>query len=349
VIARFDLLTWNGSTRPADGGAMTTEEGAARAHEPAAASGETQQQRLPGPWHLIVNPRAGNGTVGKRLPELTRALDGKGLEWDLIETARPGHAAEAAREALQAGRRFLCAVGGDGTVHEVVNGMFDGTSPRNAQAVLATVGAGSGCDFVRTFGLDRKPEIVARHLATPTYMPIDVGLVRCTGRDGEPHTRLFANIAEVGYGAEVVRRAARYPRWFGRFRYLFGAYGSIRAMTRPETTVVVEHTEVTVPLVELVVANCQFFGGGMKVAPRALPDDGRFNVQLFTGQRSQVFVLTQKLYRGEHLPHPDIREYQSPTVRVDGERPLLIEADGELIGTTPATFEILSRALHLKI
>jgi diacylglycerol kinase (ATP) len=310
------------------------------AHEP---------QVLPGPWRLIANPRAGNGTVGKMLPEIGAALDGKGLEWDVVETDGPGSATTLARAALAEGRRFLCAVGGDGTVHEVVNGMYEGTTPINPTAVLAAIGAGSGCDFVRTFGLDRKPEIIARHLAGPTYMPIDLGLARCTGPDGEPVERLFANIAEVGYGAEVVRRAARYPRWFGRLRYLFGAYGSIRAMQRPEMTVTVEHTEVTVPLVELVVANCQFFGGGMKVAPRALPDDGRFNVQLFTGQRSQVFVLTQKIYRGEHLPHPQISEYQSPTVRVDGPTRLLVEADGEVLGTTPVEFEILPQALRLKI
>lgn len=303
-----------------------------------------------GPLRLIVNPRAGNRSVARTLPKLRAALDGRGLDHEVVETTRRGEATEAARDALASGCRYLVAVGGDGTVHEVANGMFDERgAPVEDKAVLAVAGAGSGCDFIRTFGLDRAPEVLARHFASETIMPIDVGCVDYTGFDGQPARRLFVNVAEVGYGAEVVRLAERLPRSFGRFRYLLGAWGAIRRVQRPETAVQLAHTEVSKPLVELVVANAQFFGGGMKVAPRALPDDGRFNVLVFFGQRSQVFMLTQKLYRGEHVPHPQISEYQSPTVAVDPSSPLLVEADGELLGTTPARFSLLPRALRLKI
>ena len=302
-----------------------------------------------GPMRLIVNPRSGRGAVGKTLPALTEALRSHGLEFDVVETLRARHASEAATQALRDGVRYLVAVGGDGTVHEVVNGMFDGTTPIARDAVFGVAAAGSGSDFVRTFGLDRKPEVIARHLATEHTMDIDVGVVDYVGRDGAQVRSLFANIAEVGYGAEVVRRAERFPRWFGRVRYLIGAYSAIAGGTRPVTTVKVAHTETTAPLVELVVANCQFFGGAMKVAPRALPDDGKFNVQIFTGERSQMFTMTMKLYRGEHLPHPQITEYQSPTVELAPDPPLLVEADGEVLGYTPASFSLLERVLTLKI
>lgn len=298
---------------------------------------------------LVVNPQAGNGAGARNLPELTNALTDHGVDFDVAETTRPGDATRLAREALDAGQRYVVAVGGDGTVQEVLNGLFDGQTPVDEEAVLGVAAAGSGCDFSRTFGLDRSPEIVARHLASESFMPIDVGVVAYTGFDGNPATRLFANIAEVGYGAEVVRRAGRYPRWFGRFRYLVGAYGAIRGLTRQEATVAVARTEKTVPVVNLVVANGQFFGGGMKVAPRALPDDGRFNVQIFHGQRSQLFMMTTKIYRGEHLPHPDITEYNSERVTFAPGDPMLIEADGELLGTTPATFTLLPRAVRLKV
>ena len=302
-----------------------------------------------GPLRLIVNPRSGRGAVGKTLPVLTEALRSKDLEFDIVETTRARHASEAASEALRQGIRYLVAVGGDGTVHEVVNGMFDGTTPIREDAVLGIAAAGSGSDFARTFGLDRKPEVIARHLSSETTMDIDVGIADYVKEDGEPGRSLFVNIAEAGYGAEVVRRAERYPRWMGRLRYLFGAYAAIAGGKRPMTTVKVAHTETTAPLVELVVANCQFFGGAMKVAPRALPDDGKFNVQIYTGQRSQMFTMTMKLYRGEHLPHPDITEHQSPTVELAPEPPLLVEADGEVLGYTPAKFSLLERALTLKI
>lgn len=308
-----------------------------------------------GPMRLLVNPRAGRGAVSKQLPALRAALEQRKVDYDVFETARGGQMVEATEQALADGVRYLVAVGGDGTVHEVVNGMYrlDEASgeitPIAPDAVLGVVGAGSGSDFVRTFGLDRNVEVLARHLATEDFMPVDVGVVSYVDVNGTPARRLFANIAEVGYGGEVVRRVARYPRFLGRVRYLLGAYASIRALQRQETAVKVAHTTATVPLTELVVANGQFFGGGMKVAPRALPDDGKFNVQLFTGHRSQVFLMTTQIYRGEHLPNREIVEYQSESVELAPDIPLPVEADGEYLGTTPCTFTLLERSLRLKI
>src|SRR5687768_14978854 len=192
-----------------------------------------------GPMRLIVNPRAGRGVVGKTMPELTAALRSRDIEFDIVETTGARFASQAAAIALREGIRYLVAVGGDGTVHEVVNGMFEDEKPINPDAVLGVAAAGSGCDFVRTFGLDRKPTIIAKHLAGDATMDIDVGVVEYIDRDGKPATSLFANIAEAGYGAEVVRRAARYPRFLGRVRYLLGAYAAIASNKRPVTSVAV--------------------------------------------------------------------------------------------------------------
>ena len=304
-----------------------------------------------GPMLLIANPRAGKGAVKGTLPDLRRELDAQGLEHDVHLTTGPGDGEAAARAALRDGRRFLVAVGGDGTIQEVVNGMLaaDGTALAE-DAVFGVAQAGSGGDFPRTFGLDRDPARLAKHhLSGDATMAIDVGVATFRKPDGTAGRRYFANIAEVGWGADVVRRAARYPRWVGRPRYLIAAYAAVRAVKRQTCKVQLEKTSVTLPIVNLVVANCQFFGGGMKVAPRALPDDGVFNVQAFSGKRSQAFLLTPKIFRGEHLPHPEIAEWQSATVAVDPPQPEMVEADGELFGTTPATFSLLPQVLRLKI
>lgn len=312
-----------------------------------------------GALRLIANPQAGRGEVGRCLSTLTRDLSSGGVEFDVVETTERGHATDAAREALAEGIRYLVAVGGDGTVHEVVNGMVEWEIPPEGgppqprptapDAVLGVAASGSGSDFVRTFGLDRKPEVLARRFATDAVMPIDVGVVRYVDAGGQRCQRVFANIAEVGYGAEVVRLAERLPRFLGRVRYLFAAWGAITALERQETAVTIGKEEKTVPVVHIVVANCQFFGGGMKVAPRALPDDNRFNIQVFTGNRNQVFLLTSKIYRGEHVPHPQIIERMAPTLEIDPPKPLRVEADGELLGMTPARFTLLPKALLLKI
>jgi diacylglycerol kinase family enzyme len=125
-------------------------------------------------------------------------LADRGIVPDVERTSGRGHAEELARLAVDAGRRYLIAVGGDGTVHEVVNGMVDADTGTvlGDDPVLAVVGAGSGSDLVRTFGLDRAPERLVDHLVSDDILRLDVGRVRCVGRDGTPRTRLFAN-AEV--------------------------------------------------------------------------------------------------------------------------------------------------------
>ncbi len=128
-----------------------------------------------GPLVLIANPRAGRGKVGKALPKIERILKAKGLGYRIVQTTHPGHATQAARDALQGGERYLVAAGGDGTVHEVVNGMLQDDQPVAADAVLGVAAAGSGCDFVKSFGLPGDAVQAARHLVGDSVCHIDVG------------------------------------------------------------------------------------------------------------------------------------------------------------------------------
>lgn len=300
---------------------------------------------------LIANPAAGLGR-GTLLARLRSALRDRGVDHDLQLTARAGHASELARRAVEdEGRTYLVAVGGDGTVHEVVNGMVDPRTGavRGDDPVLGVVGNGSGCDLVRTFGLDRSPEVMSRHLATDDTLTIDLGRIQHRDRRGAPATTLFINVAEAGIGANVVAAAAKLPRRLGPGRYapaIVVAWGRFR---RVPTRVAVDGGERTDPVCNVVVANAQFFGGGMHVAPRALPTDGRFNVQTWGGTPTDVIRAGRLVRSGQHLSRPDVREWQSARVEVDGDRPLLLEADGELLGYTPATFEVLPSVLRLKI
>jgi diacylglycerol kinase (ATP) len=265
-----------------------------------------------------------------------------GLKADVLRTTTQ-EVGEAARSSLAEGWRYLVAVGGDDTVSEVVDALV------GEEFVLGVVPVGPACDFARTFGLDRPPAMLARHLVTDACMDIDVGVVEYASVDGSAATRRFANLAQVGYGADLVRRQAGPLRRLGRVGALIAAYRAIAAVPRQEAEVVVAHTTAAGPFVNLVVANGQFYAEGSKVAPRALPDDGSFNVQIFGGGPSQVFVMTTQIFRGEHLPDPAIREYQSPTVAIAPEVPVAVEADGRYLGTTPASFSLLPKALRLKI
>jgi diacylglycerol kinase (ATP) len=297
---------------------------------------------------VIANPRAGRGRVGQELPELERQLLARRLAHRIRQTEGPGHATALAREALDEGVRFLVAVGGDGTIQEVVNGMLVEDGPVTEGAVLGVVAAGSGSDFVRTFGLPGDAARAVRHLEGDRLYPIDV--IRVDYRDGDAtRTRYVPNIAEVGLGAEVVRRAERLPRWMGRARYFWGFWLSIGGYRPRDVTVGADRTSYQGRANNVVVANCQFYGGGMKISPRSYPGDGLLDVQISTGPKSEAFTLLPKIYRGEHLPHPHIKELRGREIRVGAERPLPVEGDGEVLGTTPATFTVLPQVLTLKI
>lgn len=302
-----------------------------------------------GPMLLVVNPRSGTRRT-QVLPTVRRTLEGLGIAHRVAVTRHAGHATRIARQAALDGVGLVVAVGGDGTVHEVVNGLVDPDSgqPVADGVVLGVVPGGSGCDFVRTWGLDVPVErLVEHHLVTAATVPLDLGRVTCDDEHGVPRTRLFANIAEVGWGADVVRRANALPRFVGRSRYLASLLASTARLDVVPAEVVVDHTTTTEPVFEVVVANGQFFGSGMKIAPRALPDDGRFNVQTWRGGVREVLEGLPRARHGEHLSSPTVREWQSRTVAVTSPRPMPVEADGEVLGTTPARFDVLERVLRL--
>jgi YegS/Rv2252/BmrU family lipid kinase len=315
--------------------------------------------------HVIVNPRAGRGAVERGFPDVRRVLEEGGVSYDVTVTDRPGHGTEAARRAVDDGCTFVVAIGGDGTVHEVVNGLMGEDGPRNPATVLGVVAAGSGCDFVKTFGLPQDPAAAATHLlGDALWGKIDVGRISCVGRDGAPHTRWFANIAEAGIGAEVVDAAAKMPRWLGGRVYKLAALKAIGTFKAKNARIVLHGRETRGKHREdetlgeitregtmsmLVVANGQFFGGGMQVAPRAVPGDGLFDVQISHGPKGESVKAMQKMFKGAHLPSPYIQELLATRVTLDGDSPILIEADGEVVGTTPATFEIHADAIPMKV
>jgi YegS/Rv2252/BmrU family lipid kinase len=282
------------------------------------------------------------------MPDIERRLRAGRLEYRVVETTGPGHATRAAREALDAGERFIVAVGGDGTLHEVVNGLIEGDRLVVDDTVLGVVAAGSGCDFVRTFGLPDEPQLGVRALLGENRFPIDIAKVTYA-EDGEERVRYSPNIAEAGLGGEVVRRAERLPRWLGRGRYFVGFWLAVGRYRPAEVRVKTDRREWTGRANNVVVANCQFYGGGMKISPRSYPSDGFLDVQISTGPKSEAFTMLPKIYRGEHVPSPSIKEYRAKVVEVDADRPLQIEADGEVLGTTPARFEVLPEIITLKI
>jgi diacylglycerol kinase (ATP) len=292
-----------------------------------------------GPLVIIANSRA----VRRGLPAAQRVLGELGLEHRVVFTSGPGHATQAAAEALADGDRFLVAAGGDGTVHEVLNGMLG--SGGHPDAVLGVLPMGSGCDFVRSFGIPRDAAGAARRLAGPATQVIDAGKV--TFETGQ--VRYFANIAEAGLGGAVVARAVRLPRPLRGLRYSVAFWLVLPRFQRHPARLDVDGSASSVRLLNVVVANCQYYGGGMRISPKSVADDGVLDVLAMVGPRHVACTTLPTVYRGRHLPHRYITELRGQKITVQSEVPLLVEADGEMLGTTPATFEIVPGAVRLKI
>jgi diacylglycerol kinase (ATP) len=298
---------------------------------------------------LIANPKAGLGNAEAQLHQIGQELDRRGLEHRVALTTQRGDAGRLAREALQGGERFLVAVGGDGTIHEIVNGMIEDDQPVLPGSILGVIPAGSGCDFVKTFGLPEDTPRAVEHLDGGNTYTIDVGKITFVGDDGVETVRYFPNIAEAGLGGSVVERAERLPRRMGRSRYFFGFWLTLPRFKPVEVSVEAGAKSYRGRAHNVVVANCQYYGGGMKISPRSYPGDGFLDILVMKGPKSDAFTTIPKVYRGEHLPHKNMLEMKAKKVTVHTDSPYRIEADGEMLGTTPATFEIVSHPIAVKI
>jgi diacylglycerol kinase (ATP) len=292
---------------------------------------------------VIADPSAGGGRVRGELEALRRALDDRGLDHQLWVAERPGEAERLAGEALGAGHRFVVAVGADGVVQDVVNGLL--SNGATEEPVLGVVSAGSGCDLTKSFGLPDDTAGGCAHLAGDNTYPLDVMKVTCRGPEGDRHTRYAHNIAEIGLGAIVSSRIAAGR---GRFGAFWWSYLGFRVPTLRIGTDAREDRPFRAW--NVVIGNGQF-SAGLRLSPRSFPGDGVLEALVFTGPKSDAYRMLPRIYRhGDHVPDAGITELRAKIgVGIDASRPLPVVADGRPLGTTPATFQLVPRRLLLKL
>ena len=250
-----------------------------------------------------------------------------------------GHLAEAAAAATDS---LLVVVGGDGTVNEIVNGVA------GTQAEIAVLPNGTGQDFARTHGIPSGLDEAVRVVLEGATKTIDLGRVECEGSE----SRYFANVGSAGMSGSVARRANSMTKRFGGRATFF--YALTREFLAWQNTRVVLELDGDVrregPMHDVIVANGRFHGGGMKLAPEAEQDDGKFDVVTIGDVNKLDFLTTApKLYSGRYLAHPKVELLRSSSVAISAGAPLPLEVDGEPIGTTPARFEIVRSALRLRV
>lgn len=300
---------------------------------------------------VIVDPTAGEGRVAAEVGAVERALAHRGLEHRIQVAEVPGDVSRLATAALDEGYRYLAAVGDDGTVQDVVNGMFRDGRTIVDSPVLAVMAAGSGCDLVRSFGLPGDVDGASSHLMGENTYELDVMKITARGRNGATEVRYAHNVAEVGLHASATARAAGFPRWMGNGRRFVGFWAAYAGTRRAVLDVVVDGRPQQHRAWSVIVGNGQFADGGLRLSPRSFPGDGVLDALLFTGPKSDAYRLLPRIFRhGDHVPDPGIKELRARVaLRIDGPRPLPVVADGSVLGTTPVTFQVVPRQILLKL
>jgi YegS/Rv2252/BmrU family lipid kinase len=332
------------------------------------------------PLRFIAHHGAGRGAFSRRWPPIAEALARQAVEHEVVVTEGAGHAAELAREAVEEGARLVVAVGGDGTIHEVVNGVLGDADRAPNGVIVGLIPAGRGSDYARGMGFDTAPDaVVGRYAAALEGDPsavrrVDLGEVTfrpsavVAGRPaaganespladdgagdppGGPARRRFINEAGIGFSPFVAQRTARFPAQLGAWLYTLAGIVTIVDWRHRELVLTWDDgSQQEGRFASVEVALGRYAGGGMLLAPNAVLDDGVFDVvTIGEASRPELLSFSWRLRSGAHLGSPvvAVRRARSLTAEViDGRDAVYLQADGELLGRDPVTFRVLPDAL----
>ena len=299
----------------------------------------------------IVNPAAANGKTGRDWPEiysLLNRIDGRDLS--VAQTNAVGHATELTRNALRDGKQLIIAVGGDGTVNEVINGFFEDGKLIQPEARLGVLSLGTGKDLIKTLKIPADVRDAVQVIGAGKYKKIDIGKAAFVDFSNQPKERYFINVGDIGFSGAVVNRVNQSSKAMGGFiTYLRDLF--ITLCTFKNKTIHLNlHDELReeIRINSVSVANGKFFGGGMQIAPNARIDDGFFDITVIGDvTKFDVIKNVRKLYSGDLIEHPEVRYFKSKKVTIESEEEVLLDLDGELPGKAPVSFEMLPSILNV--
>lgn len=304
---------------------------------------------------VVVNPNSQGGRLGKRWAELADTL-GRAFPFDDVHTKGPGDATGLTRDALRGGAERIVAIGGDGTINEVINGFFEGGVAIAPQASFALVPFGTGGDFRRTMEIPLEAVAAAAVIAANHTRAIDVGKLELTAHDGSTVTRMFANIASFGVSGVVDRLVNESGKKLGRLSFALATARATWAYKNQRVQLIFDgdmKTRVEATVNTVAVANGKYFGGAMMVAPNAEIDDGLFDV-IAMGDFGFGDLLKsgRRLYKGTHLAMDKVTARRARVVDaepIDPSAVVELDVDGEPLGRLPARFTIVAGAVKMVV
>ncbi len=297
---------------------------------------------------LIVNPVAGAGKTAKNWPQIRALLKSIGLRFEHDVTEAPGHAIELAKSAAKKGYEMVVSVGGDGTINEVVNGLYDAGNIKDV--MLGIISTGTGSDYIRTIGIPRHHKEACQRLLNPRRIVVDLGVVQY-GSDDQVTKRLFVNFAGLGFDAEVVKATTQKFKALGAMpSYLMGLLTTFLCFKNKEVYLKLDGKPDRRKVCAIVMSNGKYGGGSMFVAPDADIADGLFDVMIIDDiSKPDLLWSLPRIYKGTHLTHPKIDMQRAREIEIESSQKMSIQADGELLGEAPARFNVLPAALNIVV
>jgi YegS/Rv2252/BmrU family lipid kinase len=286
----------------------------------------------------IVNPSAGGGRARRVWPEIRQTLQDARLSFHEVMTRSPREGMEIAAAAGADGYETVISVGGDGTTHWVVNGLM--RSKTTPPPALAFIPEGTANELPRCLAIPFNARAAVQILRGGVRRRVDVGQV---------NDRFFATISGVGFDAEVAHLVNGWPRWVkGKTVYVAGILWTLATYRPVESQIILDGREQRVKLFLLAAANTNWYGGGMYMAPHARIDDGLLAVVYATDlSKLEALAVLPKVFSGRHLQHPKVAHMSVRDVRVESSSPLVVHADGEIVGRVPVTFRIVPHAIEV--
>ena len=299
---------------------------------------------------FIVNPNAAMGAVSKAWPQIEAVAKDRLVSFQAFHTIGPGDAINLTRRALMEGTEIVVCIGGDGTLNEVINGFMREGGPLRQDARLAFIPIGTGCDFIKTVPIPRDANRVFDLILDSRARAIDLGLLRYRDHQGRPASRYFHNLTSFGLGGEVDERVNRTTKALGGFvSFIWATLISLLIYDKKRVHLTVDNSfDQEIIIWNIAVANGQYHGGGMWVAPDAAVDDGLFHITVI-GDLSlpQVFLNLPKLYNGKILEVNKVFTLTGKRLEAYSDQRVLLDVDGEQPGQLPVSIEIVPGALHL--
>ena len=303
-------------------------------------------------WFVIVNPVAGSGRGLIDFPQISRLLRNDDIRHDAVFTEHKHHATELAVTAANQGYRRIIVIGGDGTLNEVVNGLFIQKAVEPREMLLAVIAVGTGNDWVRTFGIPQHYSEAIRAIREGRSFLQDVGTVTYT----ESHytqTRYMANVAGLGFDAHVIStfNHLKMKGYKGGWMYLYSILKSYFRYKSSGARIWVDDEVVFNDLMfSLAIGICKYNGGGVQQLPNALADDGLLDLTIIRPVHWWHIVFRlKKLFNGDIYQIGHVIHAQGRKVKIEAAPSIQLETDGELMGGTPVEVNIRQRAIRVVV